>query len=476
MSSCVETIVDGMTLVWYFKFYKQNDVAVMANMTAENMILFAKADLCMEMIWYHKWFPLVQVSYEQIVEMTGRMDFTGMTTALFYIRYAEDVVVTFETLKESRKFLFAIFLYQAFFYMEKRVLSGYLSQINLKSVLAHNAWTLDNNLISCQIGSETCTIDDFDKIFTANGVCYQLNKNFKQSIPNKSGGITMLINSETYNQFDQVIMGKSLNGIDLIIHHEDEPPAINFRGLSLEPGMMSDVEIQNLTTTLLDKEVGGNCDKLIELDLFDKFTTFGCNMDCLFTNIEQNCGCLAYDDPRIVTDNDYFTKACASFNDLRCLFGTKEGRIPSKPCKDCSTPACHFKDYSPKITSEPISNALISSHIKIKELDCAITNNIPLDSGTYSASPDNISSYYCLTENNWKSNIIGVRIYYDELAAVVSIQTPKYSIIDFLGLVGGFTGLCAGMSFITIIQFVETLFIVLGRFFGRYCSCPSKKF
>ncbi|KAI3389194.1 hypothetical protein SNEBB_010302 [Seison nebaliae] len=473
LTQCLESLEDTVIILRTFIYFlTQYDDLYSAN--ADFTAKLSRINLCMKSVYYDKWFDLMKKSYDEIAYSSISMPFNDAIIVLFETLYGRPTSENAEELVEVRNYFHVLMMHEAMNYEEKMILSSYLEKINLKKILENHGWKLEDNLVSCQIGSVACNSTSFNKIFTSFGICYQLNSDIPQSIPDYDGGISIILNSETYNQYDQIIIGSGVNGINLVVHSSDEPPAPTFRGITLEPGMRSNVEIKKFTTTLLDKRKGGNCDESIDIPLFDKFTIFGCTLNCLFFNIENECDCLAYNDPRIITENHYMNKSCRTFDELRCFLDVKTGRKKSKICNECFTPPCHFDDYLPKITTEQLPQSVVSDYIHQSELRCSLNHNMTLSPTIYKKSPENISDNACLTTLNWKENLISMNIFYGELSELKSVQKPKYTTIDFIGIIGGFTGLYAGISFISIIQFFGAIITISIRLIKLITTSNSK--
>ncbi|KAI3384774.1 hypothetical protein SNEBB_004785 [Seison nebaliae] len=367
-------------------------------------------------------------------------------------------------IQKIQSLVFSLLNLYAIHYFGEKKIAPLMLTTNLKDAIIESSWNMKDFIISCTIGDIKCNLDDFQPVFTDSGVCYELRTNISQRSPGNFGGLQLMVNIESYNQYTQNIVVRGVNGLEIVIHHETEPAAESLRHIPLPTGTLSYVTIKNLTTLLLDEDKGGNCNESSKLDLYPHFTSFGCEYDCKFRTLEKLCNCMSLSDVRMQESRDYWRKGCYHFDETLCTMRNMETWRLKADCKKCQKPSCVLHNYAPKVMSAKLMNTSLEHFIITQEIEClkdhGVHFNIPFNFLTWKAPLDDIRnlSSVCLTRFNWNENIVQVNVFYDEISEIRVEQLPKYTITDFIGCVGGTMGIYTGMSLITVFEVLEYLY------------------
>ena len=155
-------------------------------------------------------------------------------------------------------------------------------------------------VISCTFAGEECNYTDFNKILTRLGYCYTFNS--KRPILKSKGigtryGLSLTLNVEQYDYLDWPVRLDA--GLKVVIHSQDEPPAPDDIGIALAPGrnMFLGIRQRNVADT---STIGsrGKCHKVSDTTTFNflrerfQYSSSACRVDCFFTNITEECGCI----------------------------------------------------------------------------------------------------------------------------------------------------------------------------------------
>ncbi|ESN98359.1 hypothetical protein HELRODRAFT_177243 [Helobdella robusta] len=154
-----------------------------------------------------------------------------------------------------------------------------------------------------------------------------------------------------------------------------------------------------------------------------------CQRTCYQKNVMLACGC---GDPHYPLNGT--------------VFGNKLWPICS--VSDAKQGSCWiflYLDQTPHITS--IFDKEVVGFFKI----------ISLKNDTLKYLDDKVP-FDMFQDNKYKDNLLTVEIYFEEFNFQVLSESPSYEVAQFLSDIGGILGLYLGMSFMSVVEFVE-LFI-----------------
>ena len=175
---------------------------------------------------------------------------------------------------------------------------GNVSYRHIQKVARHQAVDL---IVSCTFAGEECNHTDFSEVLTRLGYCYTFNSGRIADRPLlKSRGIgtryglSLILNVQQYEYLDWQLRLDA--GVKVAVHSQEQPPVPDDIGIAIAPGrnMFIGIRQKNVTDT---SDVGrrGRCRKEGTFNFFqDKFqySSLSCLLDCFFTNITEECGCI----------------------------------------------------------------------------------------------------------------------------------------------------------------------------------------
>ena len=127
-------------------------------------------------------------------------------------------------------------------------------------------------------------------------------------------------------------------------------------------------------------------------------------------------------------------------------------------------------DYTSSYISLFSRNTVESLTMQLDYADRLFTNNDYDDYGQPLETPA-----INLTEDFLKDNIVGVEIGYSHFYVESAVSSPDQTFSSFVSNIGGLLGLVAGISFLTIYEFIEYPFIKLFSMFNNKQTHPEPR-
>ncbi|KAI3381099.1 hypothetical protein SNEBB_004927 [Seison nebaliae] len=350
-------------------------------------------------------------------------------------------------------------------------------QTKMHKIMPEISWDIKQNIIQCHFSGNECDLNLFKRRFAEAEICYTFNWNdtttLNQNLPGKNGGLIIGLDLKSFDTYEESYVFDPFKGVKVVIHNQSDAIASNFRGIPLQSGRFSYIKLNRENTKLLDASDGGNCQEDYLLPLYGSYSSFSCQSNCYFERVENNCGCIAYTDPRMENSSINKPDYCSSLDSHICLSKMKNLKptendfVNTKTCKMCSAPSCIEWRYSPQVTAIDLDYNVISYYTTSEEIDCLNEKNasvvLPFNVDFWQPNLTLLKRHsdVCLTRYNWRNSILYFSVYYDELATLTTIQKPKRNIFDFLGALGGTMGLYTGMSIISLIEIIEFISVYI---------------
>lgn len=178
------------------------------------------------------------------------------------------------------------------------VTDGNFSLRFIQDVARHRA---EDMIINCTYAGEECSHNDFTEILTHLGYCYTFNGR-DQPILKSRGigtryGLSLMLNIE---QDEYLVPLRADAGIKISIHSQDQPPAPDDIGVAIPPGRNAFIGIRqrNVTDSSTRSRKEGSCREADDTSSFNflqerfEYSTTACLVDCFFSNITEECGCI----------------------------------------------------------------------------------------------------------------------------------------------------------------------------------------
>ncbi|KAI3382552.1 hypothetical protein SNEBB_007576 [Seison nebaliae] len=348
-------------------------------------------------------------------------------------------------------------------------------KLNFLSLLSFAGFDISTSLLYCRYGKMKCSANDFLPITTEMGRCYIFNTFTTNSSavkyqtgPGKDLGLNVAFDTQQYERFYVRGIGSSESdvGLKILLHNDIDYPNIEQSGNIISPGKTINMEIEQSNDYNLPVKKWGQCndteivDDISKKNGITKYALSSCIYDCKAKFIYSNCGCYTYYDRRI---NETMSRnvTCKSYDQALCVGEYSNKFQIDSHCKHCTIP-CSIRKFRQRTSYGELQKYLFDATMKKKAKECS-------ESKSNSTSDDN----GCLDADDWKSNIVFASIYYPDLIYEARTQLKGIEFITIFSNIGGTMGCCIGMSFVTLIEFID--FIVMKCIARRRLSKARKR-
>ncbi|XP_060543839.1 acid-sensing ion channel 4 isoform X2 [Pantherophis guttatus] len=290
---------------------------------------------------------------------------------------------------------------------------------------------MDQMLIKCRFGSESCNTSDFKTVYTRYGKCYTFNGDRNKARMTRQSGmgngleIMLDIQQEEYLPIWRETNETSFEaGIRVQIHSQDEPPYIHQLGFGVSPGFQTFVSCQEQRLTYLPQPWGSCQAGLKEertLPGYESYSIAACRLQCEKEAVVQNCQCRMVHMPgneTICSPNVYIE--CADHILDTAIEDFQERCI-------CPTP-CNLTRYGKEISMVRIPNKGSARYLARK---------------------------YNRNETYIRENFLVLDIFFEALNYEAIEQKKAYNLAGLLGDIGGQMGLFIGASVLTILEILD---------------------
>ncbi|KAI3378548.1 hypothetical protein SNEBB_003426 [Seison nebaliae] len=324
-------------------------------------------------------------------------------------------------------------------------------------------------VLLCKINNETCE-KDIEIIETDAGNCFTINhrkdKVFYQTIPTANAGFEFIIFNHHFDVDEETnsIIHPS-NGVLVSVHDPESHEYIIDNNILAPTGSLTQIILQRKAYDYTDTTTVSNCDSDFNVEnIMDKHENFeSCKKRKIEEDVREKFNCRLLGDhtyPNMTICQTDYAKQSLVFNYLSIVD---------------KNDLCGFNCYQNLYTIEnyvsPIPFKKMFSKYSYLSYKCFCKKNFGYKNHTKnnkeyvyfdpnSMSPKEVieSNRQCLTENNFKDNIVHIKVSFWTLHVPYHRRTPKVSLSVFIANIGGAMGVALGMSFLTIIEFLELFF------------------
>ena len=306
---------------------------------------------------------------------------------------------------------------------------------------------LEEFIVECFFRGKRCNLtEDFEPVLTQLGYCYTFNSGRNERpvlFANGTGprqGLQLLLNIQ---QSEYIASPNGDAGVKIAVHPQGEPGEPSNDGVAVPPGRNAFLGLRE--RRVMDRSSGrrDTCRESSDKEGFNflqeeyNYSTTACLIDCFFTSITRECGCIEAYQP---TSNTLRSLPDCSVSDLCCVIGEY---ATAETC-DCPT-ACNHTVYDV--------------------------------STSYSVFPSerfgkNFSQERNLTLSQVSNNYLVVEIYFESLNVEREVTEDAYSVVALLSDIGGQLALFVGASFISILELAMWL---LDEIKDRCCGISEEK-
>ncbi len=334
--------------------------------------------------------------------------------------------------------------------------------------------SLKEFLIDCKFANLKCDMEqDFEHYYDVNyGNCYRYNsgrnmngKKVKQKYV-YSQGINSGLDLELFigSAFENTFSFSFENGFVLFINNESLDSTY-YEGVSISPGTSTKIILSSYTNKKQPKPYSECTNNLVSLDSYGsdsyqkaliannfKYHYMDCFVMCYQKYLGDFCQCqssyynlIYYNEVRpcsIDVDNQTMITDTHCDDDLWNNL-TRNSDLIDK----CDCPLeCEFSGYTYKLSVSEYPSKIY---------------------GDYLTSHNNLikSKFFNASQLNLRESIARVRIFYDEMIQVTVSEEIKIQLADLVSSCGGIIGLFLGLSFLSMIEFIEIIIKILIIFF-----------
>ena len=365
-------------------------------------------------------FPAVTICNTNALATANARDLVNKTIHTYFSNRANDTDLSFIFALDERSRMIA---YEKSFGDENRRLLGF---------------SLTEMVILCLFNEKYCHLKDFKWSFDLRyGNCftfnYEQNSSMSINMPGPDSGLSLFLylpageNPKSY-AYDE--------GFKMFIHNSTEKPYFA-GGIGLGLSKSHDI--------IIEREFVNNYpypySSCLSLEAFDStYFRFIKNLNgvyrqqdclelCYQQQIAQKCNCYS-----LYYINMFDVAPCLTNDEIDCANEQYEAFKWSDNKKECF-------ELCPKECSSINYGVFASS------------TNYPSDS--FYDSMKETFNFNFERNASIRERLLVVNIFYSELAYTVISESPKYTIIDLFSKLGGFLGLFAGLSMLSVVEIVE---------------------
>ncbi|CAF3287705.1 unnamed protein product [Rotaria sp. Silwood2] len=359
-------------------------------------------------------------------------------------------------------------------------------QLNTDQSMIEYFFSLDTMLIECLYNDRYCTAKDFIAFLSSTyGRCYTFNAKTKTTngsdikYTNDNGGSGKLI-LRLYAQshlYVPLISEDVSAGMVAMIHDNTQLPLIDVAGLVLAPGRRHKLGYKKKTYQFLSSPYT-DCTTKIPLAMKAMFNEYEgadyaysqgvCYTLCTQAYIYQECGCVSPNEwsaRSIVLPGTNTIIQAPLCNATSTCFSTAAVRISKTTsiwdqfCSDCLQ-ECSTAGFT--VTSSSIAAPSVQYAYATKTFLESLS--VPL--------PTNWTTNWL---NEVQNNFISLEVVCESTQVENYTQQASLSSVDVLSNVGGQTGLWIGISFLSVMEFIEMLYRILRyQFYIIYRAITNK--
>ncbi|KAI3389553.1 hypothetical protein SNEBB_005248 [Seison nebaliae] len=224
---------------------------------------------------------------------------------------------------------------------------------SLRNILEEDGWNLNGDIVFCKFAQKLCKSNVFQKVYTSNGLCYQIDTSKKltingdnplrQEAPGTAFGFELrFVDSQASSDSSDIFTNNILiSGIRLYIHSPLHIPSKELKGIVLKKNYRYNIRIEMEEVKLIDREDYCNSNS--------NYSYSNCYDDCIQSKLEDMCGCRLYTNP----------SKCSTLNHIYCLFASDHPFF-RKENKERLCPFCLRKCHSTNYLIKDISSSKLS--------------------------------------------------------------------------------------------------------------------
>ena len=274
------------------------------------------------------------------------------------------------------------------------------------------------------------------------------------------------------------------SGLTVILHDWNEIPQIG-HDIGVPAGFKSYISGEKQVRTTINQPPWSTCKKINETT-GEPYSKRNCLHQCETEQTVEYCGCRLWYQPGNQQQCRVAETAACSFYLSFCKilkfkisslkFGFLSNSVGSNSVSDSCASKCPkdceetTHDYTSSYTNLFSTNTIEDLKSQLQYTDRNYGSEDYDGFGEPLETPAEN-----LTETFFKENIIAVEIGYSHFNVENSLSSPDQTFNEFVSSIGGLLGLVAGISFLTIYEFIEYPFIKLFSMFKSKQTHPEPR-
>ena len=297
---------------------------------------------------------------------------------------------------------------------------------------------------------------------------------------------------ETHQEFHPDSTTANSQGARLIIHVPGTLPQPSLEGFNVSPGLslslnVKAAEYQRLGEPYSECRDGGRISVKNQQGSFYNYSAKSCADTCLQQSIYEECGCVDAHLPRQYDLDKPDVQFCGVINNrtkptevarkLRCARSTYR---QSEICNNQCFPSCH--EYQYQVTTSQARWPHEASHISFynafirgksfQEKFAGYQEIMPkMTDGKEAEAYDELKQIDLIHRN-----YLQINIYMDNSELKRIEETEVFEPINLMANVGGMLNLWIGITFITIFEVAECLFLLLRTWSQKSQKTPEERY
>jgi len=302
-----------------------------------------------------------------------------------------------------------------------------------------------------------CNNSNFSRVtINAYGTCLRFNDNLeriqKTYVAGKySGGLILELFAGVPSSVDSLSPGY---GFRIFVYNITDKIERIVRGVDVAPGFQTNLAVERI---FYRKETIPYEDCFNDIDSYYKFNTTLVDEILKSSSVYQQSACLELYKRKmlqykcnceVIPTNTFVCINSSSETNMNCVENTNNYFYISNytECLPLCPTECNTQEF--KISTSFLTYPHLSN---VKSL-----SENPIIKSKY----ENISN---VTVNQLRESIVSVAIYYEDLSYTVISKEPKISLLDLISSIGGIMGIFLGISFLSLLEIVEFIILVIVR-------------
>ncbi|CAF0806060.1 unnamed protein product [Brachionus calyciflorus] len=306
---------------------------------------------------------------------------------------------------------------------------------------------LEQILLNCKFNSMICNKDNFGKVFSPlSGKCFTFN--FKMPIknsvyPGSEYGLKLELYTGLLDKNYDLIRS---SGFLIFIHNSSIKQFDILNGINLPVGYETDIVISKEHSKKMPYPYSNCIEDISSNDSFDSelyrktlknngiYQQRNCLITCVDEYIIQECGC----NP-IPIDIEQGCNMTMIFDCVAGKYSEFYNSSKATECQDFCPEECESIKYNYKTNYADFPSPFYS--------DILIKSNYLWSNNSWNNS----------TYEDVKKSVLAVNIFYDDISVKMIEESPSKTIDQLVADIGGFLGLCIGISILSIIELIELI-------------------